>query len=199
MKRTDYLLITLALIVACGAAYVRVQRDIELESLRDIVTTQSESIMVLEKNNQQLREEVERLKQERDKAASDLAKAQKESTVTTRGGSYPRLTLTEMKALAGTVHREAENQPALGKMLVARVALNRLRWNPDMNLHQILLNKNAFAIGKHYTEEDMQAVMEATTDRKYNYLSGFHNPETATNPEAKTRKILLVVGDPAFW
>ena len=106
--------------------------------------------------------------------------AERLETAISRGGERVRLSLEEMRMLAGTVYAEARGESDLGKMLVARVALNRLGWNPGMTLEQILTRPNAFATGTEYTAAEIGAVHRALMDIEYTHLSGFHNPKTAT-------------------
>lgn len=116
-----------------------------------------------------------------------------------RGGDMQRLRVDELRELAGTVHAEAKGEPYEGKVLVARVALNRLRWNPGMSLHEILTKPYQFATGTEYTGEDMQAVQEALADTEHLHLAGFNNPDTSTDPEAKEHTVLMRVGKHVFW
>lgn len=126
-------------------------------------------------------------------------KQREDAMMVSRGGNMQRITAEEIKQLAGVVHAEAKGEPQLGKMLVAKVALNRLRRNPGLSLHDVLTKPNQFAAWEQYGDSDMMAVHQAMADTKYNDLAGFHNPKTATNPEAKEHKVLLKVGNHVFW
>lgn len=125
--------------------------------------------------------------------------AERLETAISRGGDRVRLSLEEMRMLAGTVYAEARGESDLGKMLVARVALNRVRWNPGMTLKQILHKPNQFATGTEYTNAEMQAVYRALADTDYSHLAGFHNPDTSTSDEIHSKRILLKVGKHVFW
>lgn len=125
--------------------------------------------------------------------------AERLETAISRGGERVRLSLEEMRMLAGTVYAEARGESDLGKMLVARVALNRMRWNPDMTLKQILHKPNQFATGTEYTNAEMQAVYRALADTDYSHLAGFHNPDISTSDEIHSKRILLKVGKHVFW
>lgn len=116
-----------------------------------------------------------------------------------RGAQMQRLRVDELRELAGTVHAEARGEGPLGKMLVAKVAINRYRWNPGMTMHDVLHRPDQFATGTVYTDADMDAVYSALRDSDYNHLAGFHNPDTATDPEAKEKQILIKVGRHEFW
>jgi spore germination cell wall hydrolase CwlJ-like protein len=139
-----------------------------------------------------LAEQVKALEQEADNQAFEVS-------VTSRGADVQRLRVDEIRMLAGTVYAEAQGEPEKGKILVAKVVLNRLRWNPEKSMEQILHNPNQFATGAKYTDKELDAVYKALAIDGYDGLSGFHNPDTATSPEAKTHKILLTVGRHAFW
>jgi spore germination cell wall hydrolase CwlJ-like protein len=156
----------------------------QIKSLKTQIQTQETRIL-------NLTVEIERLEQEVDNVRLENA--------TSRGADMQRLRLDELRDIAGTVHAEAQGESPRGKMLVARVVLNRMRWNPELTAHEVLTNPNAFATGTEYTSADMAAVYQALQDTEYTHLSGFHNPATATNPEADTRKILLKEGNHVFW
>ena len=193
MKRYHRVLmgwVILSAVTATAAAGLMNLR-LEADAADAIIAEQAESIAALEESNKLLRQEVDRLTQERDEARR---------VQTSRSADRPRLTLAEMRALAGTVYREARGESPFGKMLVAKVALNRLRWNPGMTMHQILNNRGtAFAVGNTYESADMAAVMEALADTEYDHLAGFHNPDDATDPEAHKKKILFREGGHVFW
>lgn len=159
-----------------------VRREQHIENLKRVIDTLEKEILEKDKTIENLRQELSK----RDKIS------------TSRGGGL-KLSKEDMARLARVVHAEAKNQPELGKMLVARVALNRLAWNPGMTMEQILTNRNAFAAPEAYDAEDWIAVTDALADKRFLHLAGFHNPKTATDPEAKKHKILLEVGDHVFW
>ena len=200
-KMTEALLfVALLLTIAVGfSALLRYLNEAEQANInKAIIAEQAESILTLEQNVKLLRAEVTQLRTERDEAVGEL-RALKSVIPTSRSTDRPRLTLQELRELAGTVHVEARGEPPKGKMLVAKVALNRLRWNPGKTMHQILTREGAFANGKKYEAADMAAVFDALADREYDHVAGFHNPDTATAEDAKKRVILFRVGDHVFW
>lgn len=175
---------------ACMLAVIVFQHH-QVQTQAEQIKSLKTSIQVQETRILNLTGEIERLEQEADNVRLENA--------VSRGADMPRLRLDELREIAGTVHCEAQGESELGKMLVARVVLNRMRWNPELTAHEVLTNPNAFATGTEYTSADMAAVYQALQDTEYTHLSGFHNPVTATNTEADTRKILLKEGRHVFW
>lgn len=192
-------LLLMALTVVVGSSLYLIRTlATDVKTGKAVIAEQAESIMALEQNVKLLRAEVTQLRTERDEAVGEL-RALKSVIPTSRSADRPKLTLQEMRELAGTVHVEARGEPPDGKMMVAKVALNRLRWNPGKTLHQILTREGAFANGKDYESADMAAVFDAMADREYDHVAGFHNPDTATAEDAKKRVILFRIGDHVFW
>lgn len=181
-------LLIVLMVATLGFAVSLIGKDMQVIAEQDkALAEQGVRIEELAKKNAELTEKV---------AVLEV----KAMEVVSRGSDTRRLTAEEMRELAGVVHAEAKGEPALGKLLVAKVALNRLRWNPGLTMHEILTKENQFAAWENYTAEDMDAVHDAMTRAtQYDQLAGFHNPRTATNPEAKERKILLEVGNHVFW
>lgn len=171
------------IIMILAAQEMKTQSEI-IKSLESSASTQSERIVKLEAENERLNQKI---------SSAALEKA------VSRGAEMKRLRVDELREIAGVVHAEAKGEPYEGKKLVAKVILNRMRWNPDKTVHEILTSPNQFAPYEQYDTQSMDAVMEAMIDTEYNHLAGFHNPKTATNPEAKEHTILLTVGKHVFW
>lgn len=171
------------IIMILAAQEIQTQAEV-IKSLETSVSTQNEHIAKLEAENERLNQEI---------SSAALEKA------VSRGAEMKRLRVDELREIAGVVHAEAKGEPYEGKKLVAKVILNRMRWNPDKTVHEILTSPNQFAPCEPYDTESMDAVVEAMMDKEYSNLAGFHNPETATNPEAKEHTILLTVGNHVFW
>jgi len=181
-------ILTGALILALSA--VAYSHSVEVESLKEIVGAQSENIMVLEQDNQFLRSEIIRVSDERDSAIAELGAA-KQAFMISRGA----------KRIARVVNAEANNQPELGQMLVARVVMNRTQANPGKTVDDIIDKRNAFADSGTYTQGNMLAVLDAALDVQYHGLFTFFNPKTATNQAFVKKKMpdaVLKVGDHVF-
>lgn len=173
-----------------GLASLVYSQAVQMDTMQKIIGEQSESIAALEQSNKVLRLDLAEVTEERDVAVKDLGAA-KAAFVISRGA----------KRIARVVNAEANNQPELGQMLVARVVMNRVQANPGMGVDDIIDNKNAFADSSTYTAENMDAVLEAALDRQYHGVFTFFNPETATNQDFVRRKMkdaVLEVGDHVF-
>lgn len=158
---------------------VQIQAE-RIKTLESTITAQEALII-------SITAEVERLKQnvEQSKAVS-------------RGTTAHRISLADINVIAGVVQAEAKGEPVLGKKLVAKVIINRMRWNA-MSAEEIVTKQNQFAPWEAPDKSSKDAVMAAMSDNRYDFLSGFHNPQSATNPEAKKHKVLITVGRHDFW
>ncbi|TLN26711.1 hypothetical protein FDZ71_00430 [bacterium] len=129
------------------------------------------------------------------------AEAAKIETITSRGGERMRYTLEEVKAMAKVVHAEAASEPPHGKMLVARVIMNRVEANPGMTVDDIINRPNAFAQADTFNEYDLHAVFQAAIEPRYRDVFTFFNPATASNREFVASKMpdaVLTVGNHVF-
>lgn len=181
---------TLTLIAAAAVAIVIYTQSCQLNELQTLLGEQAKSVTALETNNHLLRSEITRLTGERDTAIQELGEA-KQAFMISRGA----------KRIARVVNAEANNQPELGQMLVARVVLNRVAANPGKTVDDIIDNKNAFADSHTYTDANMEAVLSAALDRRYSGIFTFFNPRTATNQAFVQRKLpdaVIKVGDHVF-
>ncbi len=123
---------------------------------------------------------------------------------TSRGGARMPLikwTVEEVKAMAKVVHAEAQGEPPHGKMMVARVIMNRVEGNPGMTVDEIINRPNAFAQADTFDSYDLNAVFEAAIETRYQDVFTFFNPSTATNKEfvaSKMDDVVLTVGNHVF-
>lgn len=127
-----------------------------------------------------------------------------ESISTSRGGERMPLikwNVDEVKAMAKVVHAEARGENQFGKMMVARVIMNRVEVNPGMTVDEIINRPNAFAQSREFDEYDLHAVFEAAIEPRYRDVFTFFNPDTATNREFVASKMpdaVLKVGSHVF-
>lgn len=133
------------------------------------------------------------------------AKAVKVDAInTSRGGARMPLNkwnLEEVKAMAKVVHAEARGESPFGKMMVARVIMNRVEANQGMTVDQIINRPNAFAQADEFDSYDLNAVFEAAIETRYRDVFSFFNPDTATNQEfvaSKMADAVLTVGNHVF-
>ena len=114
--------------------------------------------------------------------------------------------------LATIVHAEAEGEPYMGKVLVAKVVLNRVKgdsWFGNTCREVIYkgngsqfnaIRRKCFKSGI-YTEEDMRAVEDAMKMKRYDDLLYFYNPKTSTDKaftNSKNNDIILSIGGYVF-
>lgn len=112
-----------------------------------------------------------------------------------------RYTIDEVKEIAKVVHAEATGEPPFGRMMVARVVLNRVEANPGMTVEDIIHNPNAFAQAKIYDADDLNAVWQALDEKRFRDVFSFFNPKTATNKEFVASKMpdaVLTIGNHTF-
>lgn len=132
--------------------------------------------------------------------AAEAKEAELNEPPVSRGGNV-RYTLEEVMEMAKVVHKEAEGESPFGKMLVARVIMNRVEANPGMTADDIINRKGAFVKADTFDSEDLHAVFEAMTEKRYPGIFTFFNPETATNKEFvanKMQDVVLRVGKHVF-
>lgn len=130
--------------------------------------------------------------------------AKKQSIETSRGGTRMPLikwNLEEVKAMAKVVHAEARGESPFGRMMVARVIMNRVEANPGMTVEQVINRPNAFAQSEEFDSYDLNAVFEAAIETRFRDVYTFFNPQTATNQEfvaSKMDDVVLTVGNHVF-
>jgi spore germination cell wall hydrolase CwlJ-like protein len=157
-----------------------------IKVLEDEIQFQDAKIKTLIYQNTKLQREIEELQTHNVKPVS-------------RGEAVNRISGLDMQVIAGVVHAEAKGEPSFGKMLVAKVIMNRMAWNPELSAREIVTRTNQFAPWEQYDKASMDAVRAAMVDTQYNHLAGFHNPDTATSADYKSHKVLLIVGNHEFW
>ena len=176
---------TLVGLLAMACIHIRMQADI-IKSLEQEIQFTHAKIKTLTCENTKLEKKVKELESHGIKPVS-------------RGEAVNRISGVDMQVIAGVVHAEAKGEPNFGKMLVAKVIMNRMAWNPELSAREIVTRTNQFAPWEQYDKASMDAVRAAMVDTQYNHLAGFHNPDTVTSDDYKKHKVLLIVGNHEFW